>query len=77
MAAGATFLQNFGKEHGLSIDREYEIGPYISLEQMLTYHILIGGWILPYQYDYEKVGGFARKEHEIFSAGGITLNYFF
>lgn len=77
LAVGATFLQNFGHENGLHVDREYEIGPYISLEQMLTHHVLIGGWILPYQYDYEKLAGMISKEHEIFSAGGITLNYFF
>jgi hypothetical protein len=76
-ASGVTFLQNFGDEDGLPINREYEIGPYVSLEIMISQKVLIGGWILPYQYDYEKVNGVARKEHEYFSSGGITLNYYF
>ncbi len=76
-AYGVNFINIFGRLNGLEINRFYEVGPYVSLEQMLTNQIMVSGWIQPYQYDYEKVGGILVSCHEIFTAGGIALNYLF
>lgn len=76
-AYGIDALGTFGKKDGLTIDSDYAIGPYISLEQMLTGHLMLSGWIEPYQYQYQKLGGYSVSTHNIFAAGGVALNYFF
>ena len=76
-AYGVSFTDIAGHIDGLKIDAFYQVGPYIALEQMLTNHLMLSGWILPYQYDYEKIGGVLVSGHDIFSAGGIAFNYLF
>ena len=74
---GVDFADTIGRQNGLTINSEYQIGPYISLEQMLTSHLMLSGWINPYQYGYQKIGGVSTSTNGIFSAGGIALNYLF
>ena len=74
---GVNFSDTIGHLYGLPINAYYQVGPYISLEQMLTTHLMLSGWINPYQYGYQKLGGVAISTNGIFSAGGIALNYLF
>ncbi|MDP3559652.1 MAG: hypothetical protein Q8R79_04795 [Legionellaceae bacterium] len=76
-AYGINTLGTFGKVNGVSIHSDYAIGPYVSLEQMLTYHFMLSGWIEPYQYQYENFGGAAVSTNSFFAAGGIAINYLF
>ncbi len=76
-AYGINYIETFGHSEGLTIDLQYELGAYISIEQFLTNHIMLAGWIMPYQYDHVKIGGMTTANSEIFSAGGIAINYLF
>lgn len=76
-AYGLDFLTQFGKDNGQTINSDYAIGPYISLEQALTTHLLLVGWIDPYVYEYEKKGGVSTSTNRFFSSGGIGLSYLF
>jgi hypothetical protein len=76
-AYGIDLADTFGDLNGSSIKTDIQVGPYISLEQMLTPHIMLSGWILPYQYEYLKVDHVSVTTHDFFSAGGIAINYLF
>ena len=76
-AYGINFSDTIGHQSGLTINADYQVGPYISLEKMLTTHFMLSGWINPYQYEYQKIGGISTSTHAIFNAGGISINYFF
>lgn len=76
-AYGLNVVGTFGREHGQRIQSDYQGGPYISLEQMLTCHLMLSGWILPYQYGYVKTGGSSTTTNSFFNSGGIGLNYLF
>ncbi|MDF1645846.1 MAG: hypothetical protein P1U61_02540 [Legionellaceae bacterium] len=76
-AYGFNYIETFGHAKGLTINMQYEAGAYISLEQLLTNHIMLSGWIMPYQYDHVKIGGITTSNNEVFSAGGIAINYLF
>ena len=77
VAYGLSLTDIAGRIDGVHVDAFFQIGPYIALEQMLTTHLMLSGWILPYQYDYQKIGGVSMSGHDIFSAGGIAFNYLF
>jgi hypothetical protein len=76
-AYGIDFASAFGKESGETINSNYQVGPYISLEQMLTHNFMLSGWIQPYQYEYKKVGGSSTSTNNFFSTGGLAINYLF
>lgn len=78
-AYGLDLASTFGKTQGNTINSDYQIGPYISLEQMLTTHFMLAGWIQPYQYHYQKNSGSSTSTstNNFFSTGGIAINYLF
>lgn len=76
-AYGIDLVSTFGRDHGSHINSDYAVGPYISLEQMLTSHIMLSGWIEPYQYHYVKIAGTSTSTNNFFSSGGIAINYLF
>jgi hypothetical protein len=76
-AYGLDLIGTFGQDHGKSIKADYGIGPYISLEQMLTHNIMLAGWIQPYQHSYQKIGGTSVSTNSFFSTGGMGINYLF
>lgn len=76
-AYGIDLASTFGQQHGLSIHSDYHVGPYISIEQMLTPHVMLAGWIQPYQYAYERIGCSSVSTQSFFSTGGIAINYLF
>jgi hypothetical protein len=76
-AYGIDLGSTFGRDHGVNIESSYQIGPYISIEQMLTYHVMLAGWIQPYAYQYEKKGGTSTSTNNFFNTGGIAINYLF
>jgi hypothetical protein len=76
-AYGLNLVGTYGRNNGQHINSDYQIGPYISLEQMLTTHMMLSGWIEPYQYQYQKIGGVSTSTHDFFNAGGLAINYLF
>lgn len=76
-AYGVDFASIFGRDQGQTINSDYSVGPFVSLEQMLTTHVMLTGWILPYQYQYQKKAGLSTSTHSFFGAGGIGINYLF
>jgi hypothetical protein len=77
-AWGIDLAGTFGTINGSHIDANYQAGPYISLEQMITDHFMLAGWILPYQYGYEKLSHSSSvTTHSFFSSGGLAINYLF
>lgn len=77
-AYGLNLVGTFGRNNGDTIKADYQVGPYISLEQMLTTHLMLSGWILPYQYSYQKTAGnSSTSTNSFFNSGGIALNYLF
>jgi len=77
-AYGLDFANTFGTNNGKKIKYDLSAAPYISLEQMLTHHIMLVLWINPYQYEYEKIGRQSSvSTQSFFSTGGIGLNYIF
>lgn len=77
-AYGLDLAATFGRNQGQSIDSSYQIGPYISIEQMLTTHVMLAGWIQPYAYQYEKISGTSSTStNHFFNTGGVAINYFF
>ncbi len=76
-AYGINFADTLGEYHGKHIDADYTVGPYISLEQMLTTNIMLSGWIEPYEFEYEKIHHSSLSTHNFFNAGGIAINYLF
>lgn len=76
-AYGLDLVGTFGRNNGQRINSDYAIGPYISIEQMLTCHVMLAGWIQPYQYQYQRIGGVSTTTNSFFSTGGIAINYLF
>lgn len=77
-AWGIDMADTFGTNEGRHIDADYQVGPYISLEQLITDHFMLAGWILPYQYGYEKLSGTSSvTTQSFFSSGGLAINYLF
>jgi len=76
-AYGVDLAGTFGEDHGQHIKADYAVGPYISLEQMLTDHVMLAAWIQPYQFEYKKVGASSVSTQSFFSTGGIAINYLF
>ena len=76
-AYGIDLAGTYGRIYGQKIDSDYGVGPYISLEQMLTPHLMLTGWIQPYQYHYQKRDWQSISTNNFFSTGGIGLNYLF
>lgn len=76
-AWGLDLTDTFGTQNGGHIDADYQVAPYISLEQMLTKNLMLSGWIQPYQYQYEKISGNSTTTQSFFNGGGIGLNYLF
>jgi hypothetical protein len=73
---GLDVLGKFGKDDGEKIKTYYGIGPYVSLEQILTHHIMLSVWYNPYLYEYEKKDSETTKKHN-FGSGGVGLDYLF
>lgn len=76
-AYGLDLAGTFGRRNGCNIRSDYQVGPYISLEYMLTCHLMLAGWIQPYQYHYEKFCWSSTTTHSFFNTGGIAINYLF
>lgn len=76
-AYGLDLVSTFGRNNGRTINTDYQVGPYISIEQMLTHHVMLAGWILPYQYSYQKVCCVSTSTNNFFGAGGFAINYLF
>ncbi|MBA2654989.1 MAG: hypothetical protein H0U71_08015 [Gammaproteobacteria bacterium] len=76
-AAGIDFVSVFGTENCCHIDADYTVGPYISLEQKLTSHLLLIGWIQPFSYQYEDKCNCTVATNRFFASGGIAMSYLF
>jgi hypothetical protein len=72
-----------GRENGVSLSRDYTIGPYISLQRYFAATpIMLNLWVNPVQYDHEIVvddagRGAANVVWRLFQAGGFGLAYLF
>lgn len=75
-AFGLDLRGKFGKDNGQNIKQYYGIGPYVSLEQMLTDHVMLSIWYDPYFYEYEKTSKETTNTHN-FGSGGLGLEYLF
>lgn len=76
-ASGLDLNRTFGTIDGSHVDSNIQVGFYISLEQMLTNHVMLTGWINPYQYTYLKLAGVGVSTNDFFSTGGVGINYLF
>jgi len=76
-AYGLNVVSTFGTDQGHKIKYDIGAGPYISLEQMLTCHVMLVFWIDPYQYQYQKIGKTSISTQSFFSTGGMGVNYLF
>ncbi|GEM_PF-1814162 len=76
-AYGLNWVNTLGRDNGIEINSSYNVAPYISLEQMLTMHVMLVGWIEPYNYGYVKKGGASTSTHTFFGSGGLGINYLF
>lgn len=76
-AYGFSLNKTFGSINGNQINSDLEAAFYISLEQMLTNHIMLVGWINPYQYEHRKLAGVDVTTNQFFSTGGLGINYLF
>lgn len=76
-AYGLDLVGKFGHIDGERLDADYQIGPYISLEQLVTKHILLVGWIQPYSYEYVKKEGEITSINGFFACGGMGISYLF
>lgn len=77
-AYGLNLAANFGEIDHRDIQKDIITSPYISLEQILSKHIMLSFWINPYQFEYQKLHGLQSSNfHSIFSSGGIALCYIF
>lgn len=69
--------KTFGTINGSHIKSNYQVALYISLEQMLNNHVMLVGWINPYQYEYQKLADIGVSTNQFFSTGGLGINYLF
>lgn len=76
-AYGLDLATKIGKDSGKTIQSDWFVGPYVSLEQMLTQHVLLSGWVNPYSFEYEKTSGSSTSTHNIFGSGGLAISYLF
>jgi hypothetical protein len=76
-ATGLDVLGKFGRDAGEAISADYLAGPYISVEQYLTPHLLLGIWVDPYTYEYADKAGTKTSTNNIFSNGGLGISYLF
>jgi len=76
-AYGIDLASTLGQDTGKNIDSDIQVGPYISLEQALTSHLLLIGFIEPYSYEYQKKAGVCTSTHRVFSSGGLAMSYLF
>jgi len=76
-SCGLDLVGRYGRDAGQAISSDYGAGPYVSLGQVLTRHIMLVGWIDPYTYEYEKKGGIATSKNGFFDNGGLGLSYLF
>lgn len=76
-AYGLDLATKVGRESGEEINSYIAVGPYISLEQALTKHFLLVGWIEPYSFEYEKKCSVSTSTNHIFSMGGLGISYLF
>lgn len=77
-ACGLDVSNTFGTCKNRKIKLELDIGPYLSLEQMLTSRLMLVLWINPYMYEYQKLDHKqSLTTQSFFNTGGIGLNYFF
>lgn len=75
-AWGLNYASKVGTDSGYHIQSDYSVGPYIALEQWLTNHVMLVGYINPYRYEHEvKQGCNTFVSNQYFSSGGIALNY--
>lgn len=75
-AYGLDASTTFGKDSGKVIHYSYTVGPYVSLEQIFTDHIMLAVWYNPYLYTLEKKAEVITRTHN-FGAGGIGIKYLF
>lgn len=76
-AWGLDLNRTFGTLNGNHVDSNIQVGLYVSLEQMLTNHVMLTGWVNPYQYTYLKLANNGVSTNDFFSTGGIGINYLF
>lgn len=76
-AYGLDLASKFGRENGMAVNADVFAAPYISLEQALTSHLLLVGWVNPYSFEYEKRGGVSVTTQKFFGSGGLGLSYLF
>lgn len=76
-SAGLDLLGKYGRDAGQAISADYQAGPYVSLEQVLTSHILLNVWVDPYNYEYKSAGGVSTSTNRFFATGGLGLSYLF
>jgi hypothetical protein len=76
-AYGIDLASKFGREDGETVKSNIFVGPYISLEQVLTMNMLLVGWIDPYSFEYQKLGSSSVTTQKFFGSGGIGFSYLF
>lgn len=76
-AYGLNLSTDFGKSNGQNIKSSFGAGPYVSIEQYLTSHVVVSAWINPYYYNYLKTTNTSTSTNRFLNSGGIGIAYLF
>ena len=76
-SCGLDLVGKYGRDAGKAISADYQVGPYISLEQLLTRHVMLEIWVDPYAYEYANKGGAETSTNRFFGSGGLGISYLF
>jgi len=76
-AYGLNLGTKFGRDSGDKVNSVVSTGPYVSIEQYLTEHVVASVWINPYYYEYEKKAGVGKSTNRFLSSGGVSFSYHF
>ena len=76
-ALGINLVNEIGTESGEHIHNDFIVGPYVSIEQALTKHVLLISWVDPYSYEYAKKGDDSISTSRFLASGGIGISYLF
>lgn len=67
-----------GKEGGKTINRDFNVGPYLIVEYAATKHVLLAGSLTIYNYRSTKLSGQeALTTHKAFAGGSLQFAYLF
>jgi len=67
-----------GKEEGITINHDYNLGPYVGFEYAATQHVLLGGFITLFNYRSTRLsGGSTIDSYKALRGGSVQFAYLF